>query len=322
MKKIRAVAALMITVLMCGCSDATELGNRAIIQAAAVDYDKGEYTVSALMFSSGGSGGDTIDASQENVIKVVGTGKTLGEAINDVSLTDGKELYMSETKLLILGGGFENGDVISVLNTLYHDYRCSLNMPICCSEKAETLTDMHFKEGITAAEKPVSMIETAYNNGVSPKTTLLDALSDNAAGRKTLIPMFKEEKNGYGMTTDENGKTAVLCGGRFISEGKLTDIADTVETAGFMILYGEAKKIPLNLNYNGVEYVCEAYNIKAKPAPAKGRGASLSVSVKAGIRLKNGEAISGELNEMALGQLEQLAQTALDSGKDDFSGRS
>ena len=62
---IKLIAVLLIAFIFSGCSDPTALGNRAIIQAAAIDYDDG-YKISALMFSSGGSGGDTIDASQEN----------------------------------------------------------------------------------------------------------------------------------------------------------------------------------------------------------------------------------------------------------------
>ena len=62
--------AIIAALLFTGCADATDLGNRAIIQAAAIDFDNG-YRVSALLFSSGGAGSDVIDASQENVIKVV-----------------------------------------------------------------------------------------------------------------------------------------------------------------------------------------------------------------------------------------------------------
>ena len=58
--------------LLSGCST-SEIGERAIIQAAAVDYD-GEYIVSALLFSSGGGSGELVNAADENVIKVTGRG--------------------------------------------------------------------------------------------------------------------------------------------------------------------------------------------------------------------------------------------------------
>ena len=151
--------------LLSGCST-SEIGERAIIQAAAVDYD-GEYIVSALLFSSGGGSGELVNAADENVIKVTGRGSTFSEAVDDISLVDGKEIFMSENRLLILGAGFVETDFTPALETLSRDMRCSLNMLVCTADDPEILTDLHFKEGLTAAEKPVSMIENAYSSGSS-----------------------------------------------------------------------------------------------------------------------------------------------------------
>ena len=115
--------------LLSGCST-SEIGERAIIQAAAVDYD-GEYIVSALLFSSGGGSGELVNAADENVIKVTGRGSTFSEAVDDISLVDGKEIFMSENRLLILGAGFVETDFTPALETLSRDMRCSLNMLVC-----------------------------------------------------------------------------------------------------------------------------------------------------------------------------------------------
>lgn len=178
--------------LLSGCST-SEIGERAIIQAAAVDYD-GEYIVSALLFSSGGGSGELVNAADENVIKVTGRGSTFSEAVDDISLVDGKEIFMSENRLLILGAGFVETDFTPALETLSRDMRCSLNMLVCTADDPEILTDLHFKEGLTAAEKPVSMIENAYSFGSSPRAYLLDLLNDAAAGRETLLPSSAERR--------------------------------------------------------------------------------------------------------------------------------
>lgn len=293
--------------LLTGCSDHTELGSRAIIQALAMDYENGEYNVSALLFSSGGSGGDTIDASQDNVIKVSGTGKTLSEAIDNISLIDGKEIYMSETKLLIIGGGFSEYSVMPALNTLYYDMRCSLNMPVCYSENADLLTDLRFKEGITSAEKPLSIIENAYRAGASPKAVLLDILADNSGGRETLIPAFTESENGYGITTDESGKTAVLCGSCYISDGMVSDFYDSEKTAGLMLLNGLSSKTLLNYTSDGEEQTCEAYFIKVELL-SDNEGA---VKVSARFRERNGTALSDEQRKGALAALTELIRNSM-----------
>ncbi len=301
---MKKLALLIIGImLLTGCeSDMTELGNRAIIQAAAVDFN-GNYQVSALLFSGGGSGGDTIDASQENVIKVSGEGETLAEAIDNISLIDGKKLYMAETKLLILGGGFEKISAADALETLYFDMRCSLNMPVCCAESAEFLTDLQFTEGITSAEKPLALIENANRMGVSPKTTLLDLLADSAGGRASLLPRLAPTKNGRGMTSAEDSKTAVLNGSRYMKNGMLNGYYDAPETAALMLLSGKTDKLLLNYLHNDTEKTCEAYGIRVSP-----EGSNWRVSAK--FRTRNGGSLSESEQRSALSALTELVSHA------------
>lgn len=296
--------AIAAALLFTGCADATDLGNRAIIQAAAIDFDDG-YRVSALLFSSGGAGSDVIDASQENVIKVVGTGKTLSEAIDNLSLVDGKRIYMSETKLLVLGDGFSEESVNSALNTLYYDLRCSLNMPVCCAENAEFLTDLQFTEGITSAEKPLSMIENAHELGVSPKTTLLDIFADLSAGRASLIPLFKPSENGRGMTSAEDGKTAVLAGCRALENGFLTGTFDSRQTVSLLLKSNKTDRLSLNYIFGGEEKTCEAYAIKVLDEVDEfGR----SWSVQAKFRTKTGAKIPADEQKTALEALSRAVR--------------
>lgn len=304
---IGAVLSVTAALTLSGCSDSTELGNRAIIQAAAVDYD-GEYKVSALLFSSGGSGNDTIDASQENVIKVTGSGKTLSEAIDNISLIDGKRINMCETKLLILGGGFSDVSVFDALNTLYYDLRCSLNMPVCGADNAEMLTDLQFTEGVTAAEKPISMIENANRLGVSPKVTLLDVLADIAGGRSTLIPYFAPAQNGRGMTASGDGATAVLSGSRELSDGCLGKRHGQARTAGLMLINGLSDKMTLNYFHEGAEKTCEAYSIKVTESFDSRNGA---FNVSARFKTRSGGGLTESERKAALKALTAIVEQAI-----------
>lgn len=303
MKKFSFALIAAGTLLLSGCQT-SELGERAIIQAAAVDFRGGEYVVSALMFSSGGGSQEGLDASGENVIKVTGTGDTLAQAVENISLTDGREVYMRENKLLIIGSGFEDADFTPAVEALSRDMRCSLNMPVCYSDDPELLTDLHFKEGITSAEKPVSMIENSYNAGASPKTCLLDLLNDAAAGRCTLLPMFSRTVNGFGMTADENGETAVITGSRVYYCGNLYERLDGEQTSGEMLLFGLTDKTRLYFRHAGGEQSCEAYSVRAK---LRDNG---DVVLSARFRKPSGEALPAELKTAAFAELERLIRSA------------
>lgn len=299
----RLLMIVTIILLCCGCADTTEIGDRAIIQLAAIDYENGEYKLSALLFSAGGSGGE-LDVTQTNVIKVTGSGKTLGEAVKRLSLIDGKEIYMSEAKLIVLGSGFEQADIASVITMLHRDMRCSLNTPVCYSDNAEFLTDLQFTEGITAAAKPVDMIENAYLSGVSPKATVLDILSDNIGGRRTLIPSFAKAKNGSGMTMSDDGDTAVLDGARFIESGKLGAKVNTEQTAGYMLLSGLANSMALDIVADGEEFSCEAYDISVNWQDEKPK-------IIAYYRTASGRYLTSEQELACRRKLNELAQNGL-----------
>lgn len=306
-----AIFGIITLIALTGCGDATELGNRAIIQAAALDYDDydGKYRVTAMLFSSGGSGGDTIDASQENVIRVNGEGETLSAAIDDISLVDGKRIYMSETKLLILGSGFEETSAEPALRSLYLDLRCSLNMPVCCVESGELAEDiaaLQFTEGITSADKPLSLIENASEMGVSPKTTLLDLLADSEGGKASLIPMFTITENGSGMTNSDDGKTAVLSGSRYCEGGVLGEGLSSRATAAEMLTTKRSRKTTLNFKCGGEEMTCEAYGIKITDDPLIGEGV-LRVSAK--FKTRGGGRLNEQERRAALNELVELIQT-------------
>ncbi|MDE6732617.1 MAG: hypothetical protein K2J77_07050 [Oscillospiraceae bacterium] len=305
---VLAIIGIIALITLTGCGDATELGNRAIIQAVAVDYD-GKYHVTAMLFSSGGSGGDTIDASQENVIRVNGEGETLAAAIDDISLVDGKRIYMSETKLLILGSGFEETSAEPALRSLYLDLRCSLNMPVCCVESGELAEDiaaLQFTEGITSADKPLSLIENASDMGVSPKTTLLDLLADSEGGKASLLPMFTITENGSGMTSSDDGKTAVLSGSRHYESGVLGESLSARATAAQMLTSKRSHKTTLNFKCGGEEMTCEAYGIKITDDPLIGEGV-LRVSAK--FKTRGGGRLNEQERRAALNELVELIQT-------------
>lgn len=305
-----AIFGIITLITLTGCADATELGNRAIIQAAALDYDDydGKYRVTAMLFSSGGSGGDTIDASQENVIRVNGEGETLAAAIDDISLVDGKRIYMSETKLLILGSGFEETSAEPALRSLYLDLRCSLNMPVCCvgsGELAEDIAALQFTEGITSADKPLSLIENASEMGVSPKTTLLDLLADSEGGKASLLPMLTITENGSGMTSSDDGKTAVLSGSRYCEGGVLGEGLSSRATAAEMLTTKRSCKTTLNFKCGGEEMTCEAYGIKITDDPLIGEGV-LRVSAK--FKTRGGGRLNEQERRAALNELVQMLE--------------
>ena len=301
-KAVTAALTFAALMLLAGCADRTELGERAIIQAAALNADEHGYTVNALLFSSSESG--LVDASEENVIRVEGSGATLAQALDDVSVNDGRAAYLSDIKLVIFGGGFEDADITEALNTLYFDMECGLNTVLACADDAFEVIELRFTEGVTSAEKLLSLIENANREGISPKTTLLDALCAAESGSAVLLPQLVIEENGS-VTSQDDGLTAVPSGSRLVSGGRLGRRCTAEETVGLMLVSGETHRLTLSFDSGGKDRVCEARSIRVRLLPDG------SAQVSASFRAKNGAALAPRDEQGAMERLRELVMAAL-----------
>ena len=302
MKKARTAALLGALALLTGCADRTELGERAIIQAAAVNADRDGYTVNALLFSSAGSG--LVDASEENVIRVDGRGQTLAQALDDISLNDGRAAYLSDIKLVVFGDGFEDADITDALNTLYFDMGCGLNTVLAYADDPAEIMELRFTEGVTSAEKLLSLIDNANREGESPKTTLFDALCAAESGTAALLPRLVIEENGS-VTSQDNGLTAVTDGSRSFFGGKLGRRCTAEETTGLMLVSGETDRLTLCFESGGKSRTCEARGIKVRVLPDG------SAQVSASFRARNGAALTERDEQGAMERLQEIVRAGL-----------
>ena len=304
MKKGVFAALAAVLALLTGCEGRTELGERAIIQAAAIDCDEEGYTVNAMLFSSSASG--LVDASEENVIRVDGSGETLAQALDDISLNDGREAYLDDIRLIILGAGFEETQLTQVLGTLYFDMGCGLNTVLAYADEPSEIVELRFTEGVTSAEKLLGLIDNAHREGISPKTTLLDTLCAAESDSAELLPRLVIEKNGS-VTSQEDGLTAVPDGSRVVSGGKLGRQLSAEETVGLMLLSGDTRRLTLNFSEDGRGggRTCEAYGIRVR------RLDDGSAEVSAKFRARNGAALTAHDEQNALVRLTEIVASAM-----------
>ena len=108
MKKISLFLTLTVALVLTlsGCVRYVELSDRAIVQALGIDYlpEKNIYRISMQYFSQTSEGGQNqIDKTQPNVLKSVGEGDSILTAAKNASILSGKDLLLSENRLIIIG---------------------------------------------------------------------------------------------------------------------------------------------------------------------------------------------------------------------------
>ena len=128
MRMIRAVAIMLtltVTITLVGCVSYVDLSDRAIVQG--IDYlpDKKVYRISMQYFNQSSEGGQNqIDKTQDNVLKSVGEGESIFEAAKNASMLTGKDLLLSENRLIIIGKELRKYKLCDTLEFFVGNYHC------------------------------------------------------------------------------------------------------------------------------------------------------------------------------------------------------
>ena len=165
MRMIRAVAIMLtltVTITLVGCVSYVDLSDRAIVQAIGIDYlpDKKVYRISVQYFNQSSEGGQNqIDKTQDNVLKSVGEGESIFAAAKNASMLTGKDLLLSENRLIIIGKElrkYKLGDTLEFFVGNYHSHPQAY--VAAAEDTAEELLDIRFKEGSTSSQRLANLI--------------------------------------------------------------------------------------------------------------------------------------------------------------------
>lgn len=138
--KTRMGVVLLLGVLLSGCWDGYQMNDLAIINAIAIDYSKGHYMVTAEAYNTSEvpTPGHPTSGSQANKsasVTLTGTGKTLGEAMANVSAESSRHVFWAATTVVILGLGAIKHGMAPITGTLlrYPEFRTTARMFVSMS---------------------------------------------------------------------------------------------------------------------------------------------------------------------------------------------
>ena len=233
MKRKFFIGALLICVLLTGCSFGTEVGERAFVQLMGIEREDEVYMVSLQVYKSESNGAE-LDVSKANSVSVSGSGTTVCSALADAESRLGKKLFTGHIKLLVIGSGIENpADELA----LFLDGTVSPSCPVAYSENPRAVAETLFEEGSFSAEKVMSMMSNAASQGKTVYTTVAELAADTGVLEcAAALPVIAAEngtvkfggvtfarKNGTaGLLTEEDALGAKLLLGQFENGDKIT----------------------------------------------------------------------------------------------------
>lgn len=179
-----AGAILLFTALLGGCSPQSDISKRSIVTMTAVALGKeGQYQVAVESLSRLGSE----EKSWENQ---TGEGATFAQAMTDIELTTGRNLYLDGCRVLLLDGFSSREELLELLGEVdAHGGIRPLTLVAVCRDIPGLL------DGLTEEESIGEKLFSLLTGGALSQVNLKDCLCLlDTPGRGLLLPMVGKEE--------------------------------------------------------------------------------------------------------------------------------
>lgn len=332
MKRMALTAALLlITAMLSGCINHTELDKIGIAEAVGVDYADGKYTVTVQYFNTDASGGVTaVDSSAPNVITVRGEGSTVENALQAVSYRSGHGLMLGAAAVIVFGE-----DAVSsleeALDLAASHYSGNLRAYIAAAKgKASDIMDVKFTEGNASVEQLEELLANAEDIGLSRRIQLFEVM-DKLCGptRSVALPLLETSPDDSGVT--EEGVNVVIAGGLVCSGGKAVCELDPEEMSALQMLDPFARgkgNCEMTLTFRGRDTRVMLYSVVPRITPEIRDGAlDIDIRLTAGCKIIStsipdpyaaSDAVESICEEEAERRVRSLLDKTLSEGADVF----
>lgn len=267
MKKI--ILMLTSIIILTGCWNYRELNDYAIATGMAIDYEDGEYEVS-LLFANGSNKED--EDTQVTVRSE--KGKTIYEAIKNISLSMPKEIYISHLSVIVFSEDMAKNGLRPALDFLLRDPQSHQNFYLIVAKDTkakDTLTILtpladYPSQNITANIKITEKLQgritnASFNNFVSK------ILQKGSNPISNSIIIVGNETEGTKKEEQENSVASAYTKldtlGLFKND-KLVGWTTMDESIGINMLLGYVEILYLNLPCNNDNLVITSTSYKVK----------------------------------------------------------
>lgn len=293
MKKIILIIFILLT---SGCWNYRELNNSAIATAMSIDYSNNEYEVS-LLFATG----KTKEETKSEITIQSAKGKTIYEAIKNISLSTPKDIYISHLSLVIISSDIAKNGLNKVFDYLLREPQSHQNFDILIAKEdsAKNILSVinpladYPSQNIVSTIKITEQTQARITNssfnkfiskildkGINPVSNSITLIGDNKVGSK------KEQQENS--TTEAHTKLDTL---GIFKEDKLITWANNEESIGINMLLGDIDSLYLTIpciNNKDNNIVITTSNYKIKNITSKKK---IDVVIK----------LDGTLNEVCCG---------------------
>lgn len=267
MKKLLII--LTFILFLTGCWNYRELNDYAIATGMAIDYEDGEYEVS-LLFANGSNKED----EDTQVTVTSEKGKTIYEAIKNISLSMPKEIYISHLSVIVFSEDMAINGLTPALDFLLRDPQSHQNFYLIVAKDTkakDTLTILtpladYPSQNITANIKITEKLQGRITNASFNKF-VSKILQKGSNPISNSIIIVGNEEDGTKKEEQENSVASAYTKldtlGLFKSD-KLVGWTTMEESIGINMLLGDVEVLYLDLPCNNDNLVITSTSYKVK----------------------------------------------------------
>ena len=139
-KRFLILVLFILTLFTTGCFDYTELNELGIISALGIEKEKnGNYLISAQIVNIKKTGAESGNEGISKVVTYTGKGKTIEQAIKNISNLSSKEVFLAHLKLVIIDDDVIKNGTSNIVDFFVRNTKIKSNFAISTSSKDSPL---------------------------------------------------------------------------------------------------------------------------------------------------------------------------------------
>lgn len=317
------------TFLLSGCLQPLQLNERALVQAVGVDWVRDHIHLTLQVFSPAAEGGNGISASPQNANIIESDGRTVTEAFQNASLTQGKEMFIGHNRVIIVGEELASRGIAQAIAYFSASSTARHNANLVIAKgSAKDIVSAKINQGILPAETLERILINAEKSGLFEGVKLYEfmtALQNKHDSAVLPVLARKPEEESAEAAAPQEGKSPkennvenvspiYVDGMAVFVDGKMTDILQGQEVRGLLWLRGKVKDTVITVQSDIYQNAAlHVYWTQSKLLPQmdnKGENISFVLNVRCHATLKETMLREGVEEEVMLDHIKELGTAA------------
>ena len=318
MKRFAAAALALAVFALSGCMPSTEIKDTAIIQSMAIDKDEADYVITLQKFSPNKEAGEQKGSSHSELIQ--GKGSSIAEAMNQISIQQGKEIFLGSNNLVIIGMDAAKEGILPIIQYLNSDYTIFPKTYLMVSEgQAADILEIQVKQETSPNPGLLTILRRNDHNACLMDSTLIEVVSDlQNPATSPFAPLIRSTAGPGGQ---EHLEVSGVC---IFRRDKAVDTLNQTQTMGLSFLTNSVDETLLTVNdprLGSITFLVSQSKAKIK-SRLSGQAPTFEITIrcKASVNKAVGDnvQISPEeltyLEEILSAKIQQLSVMALERG--------